>query len=80
MLRGARRTPARWVISTTEESRFLEASGGESLDGGRRSQSKHYPEMQDYLELRSNKGFHLAVSLALKEHAMLVPPAPHRKR
>lgn len=80
MLREARRTPARWVISTTEESRFLEASGVESLDAGRRSQSTHFLGMQDYPGSRPSKGCHVAVSLALKERAMLVPPAPRRTR
>jgi hypothetical protein len=74
------RTPARWVISTTGESRFLEASGVGSFDAGRRSQSTHFLGKQDSPEPRLSKGCHVAVSLALKEHAMLVPPALRRTR
>jgi hypothetical protein len=79
-LREAMRTPGRWVISTTGESRFLEASGVGSLDAGRRSQSRHFPEMQDYLEPPPDKGSHVDVPLALKERALLVPQAPRQRR
>lgn len=79
MPRAAMRTPARWAVSATGESRFLKASGAETRGADRRSQSTHFLGTQDYLEPRPSKDSHVDVSLALKERAMLVP-APQQRR